>query len=419
MNAPCVRLMTRGLRSTGGVQTITGGILSNECMTTISFYSGIAMKSILRGTSAALIASFLVFGLAVQSVAAQDFSRTFSVSAGDELDLNIETGGEIIILGWDRSEVSVEVDIDGRDERDVIVDIDEFSGGVEVHTEYDSRRSRADVTVRVRVPHRFDIDINTTGGDITIEGVEGSIEGETMGGDLMLTGLKGRLRMSTMGGDVELQDSEVDGSVSTMGGDVEIRNVVGNVSGTTMGGDVTYDNVRSGNGGDEVKISTMGGDIAVDEALYGADVHTMGGDIEVRKAGRFVKATTMGGEIIIHEVDGWVEANTMGGDVEVRMVGGTDGDRHVELSSMGGDIELIVPRGLSMSIDAEITLSDDSDDDEFEIVSDFALETEVRRNSDGRWRDGRTLQARGEVRGGQNRIRIKTIEGNIYIREGS
>ncbi|NNF04420.1 MAG: DUF4097 family beta strand repeat protein [Rhodothermales bacterium] len=379
------------------------------------------MKSTLRGLSAAFIAFLLVLGGALHTAAAQDVSRTFSVSEGEELDLDIETGGEIIIQGWDRNEVTVEIDLDGADARDVIVNIDEFSGGVEVHTEYNSRRLRADVTVRVRVPRRFDIDISTTGGDITIEGVSGSIEGETMGGDLMLTGLSGRLRMSTMGGDVELRDSEVDGSVSTMGGDVEIRNVVGSVSGTTMGGDVTYDNVRSGNGDsrDEVKISTMGGDIEVDEALYGADVHTMGGDIEVRKAGRFVKATTMGGEIVIHEVDGWVEANTMGGDVEVRMTGGTDGDRHVELSSMGGDIELIVPRGLSMRIDAEITLSDDSDDDEFEIVSDFQLETEVRRTSEGRWRNGRTLRATGDVRGGQNRIRIKTIEGSIYIREGN
>lgn len=377
------------------------------------------MKSNLRGLLTAFIVSFLVFGAAAWSADAQDISRTFNVSEGDELELDIETGGEIVIRAWDRSEVSVEITIDGGDERDVIVNVDKFSGGVEVHTEYDSRRSRADVSVLVMVPRRFDIDINTTGGDITIEGVEGSIEGETMGGDLNLTGLSGRLRMSTMGGDVELLDSQIDGSVSTMGGDVEIRNVVGNVNGTTMGGDVTYDNVRSGNGGDEVKISTMGGDIEVDEALYGADVHTMGGDIEVQRAGRFVKATTMGGEIIIHEVDGWVEANTMGGDVEVRMVGGTDGDRHVELSSMGGDIELIVPRGLSMQISAEITLSDDSDDDEFEIVSDFPLETEVRSSSDGRWRDGRTLQATGDVRGGQNRIRIKTIEGNIHIREGS
>lgn len=377
------------------------------------------MKSNLRGLLTAFIVSFLVFGVTAGPATAQDVSRTFSVSEGDELELDIETGGDIVIRAWDRSEVSVEITIDGGDERDVIVNVDEFSGGVEVHTEYDSRRSRADVSVLVMVPRRFDVDINTTGGDITIDGVEGSIEGETMGGDLDLTGLSGRIRMSTMGGDIELQDSQIDGSLSTMGGDVEIRNVVGNVSGTTMGGDVTYDNVRSGNGGDEVKISTMGGDIQVDEALYGADVHTMGGDIEVRKAGRFVKATTMGGEIIIHEVEGWVEASTMGGDVEVRMVGGTEGDRHVELSSMGGDIELIVPRGLSMQISAEITLSDDSDDDEFEIVSDFPLETEIRRSSDGRWRDGRTLEAKGDVRGGQNRIRIKTIEGSIYIREGS
>ena len=159
--------------------------------------------------------------------------------------------------------------------------------------------------------------------------------------------------------------------------------------------------------------------INVDRADFGADVSTMGGEINIGTAGDHVKASTMGGEITIEAVDGWVEASTMGGEIEVNMVGNPNqGDRHVELSSMGGDILLTVPSGLSMDIEAEISVSGRHDVEDYEIISDFDLNVETT-NASGRRNDDATILATGSVRGGEHRIRIKTTNGDITIRRGN
>lgn len=356
----------------------------------------------------------------VSSLHAQDINRSFDVSPGSKLVLTLKTGGDVVIRGWERDRVEASVAIRGRDANDVVMDFDQSSKTIEISSEFASRRSRANVSVEVRVPSRFDLDVSTTGGDLEIHGVTGTIEGSSMGGDLVLSHLGGKLDLSTMGGDIGLTDSEVDGSLHTMGGDVAISDVTGNIDGTTMGGDVTYDNVRSSRSGsqDVVKVSSMGGDVVVDEALHGADVHTMGGDVQINRAANYVKAGTMGGDIVVSEIDGWIEANTMGGDIEVNMVGGTAGDRHVELESMGGTIVLTVPPGLSMDIDIRIRLSHGSDWDEYEIVSDFDLKVDVENNSERRWRTNREVVATGRVGNGGNKVVIRTVNGNVVLKRG-
>jgi DUF4097 and DUF4098 domain-containing protein YvlB len=141
----------------------------------------------------------------------------------------------------------------------------------------------------------------------------------------------------------------------------------------------------------------------------------MGGAITIGKAGNHVKASTMGGEIQIQEIDGWVEASTMGGEIEVHMIGNpNEGDRHVELSSMGGDVLLTLPAGLSMAIEADITVSGRHSADDYQIISDFDLSVE-RTASERRNRDESHIVATGTVGSGKNRIRVKTTNGDIRI----
>ena len=141
----------------------------------------------------------------------------------------------------------------------------------------------------------------------------------------------------------------------------------------------------------------------------------MGGDIRVASAAKFVKAKTMGGDIVINEIDGWVEATTMGGDIEVNVVG-TGGDRHIELESKGGDVHLTLPADFSASFDIEIIYGKRGKDDA-EIRSDFQIQTRDERN-EGNW--GRNLGkifGTGSVNGGQNKVVIRTIDGEVVIKK--
>jgi hypothetical protein len=345
--------------------------------------------------------------------------KTINVQPGQRLVVDLETGADIIIEGWDKNIVEADVNIHGRDADKVTIDISETSYGVLIVADYkaDDRRRSTGGQVKVKVPNKFDLALETMGGELSVENVDGDLEGTTMGGSLNLKNLKGEVDFSTMGGSIELVDSEVDGEVSTMGGSVLIENVVGDVDASTMGGSITQKNVKSSKSspGKEVKIKSMGGAINVDEAMTGANVKTMGGSINVNKAAEYVKAETMGGDIVIKEFAGWVEAKTMGGDVEVE-VKGTEGSRDVKLTSMGGDIKLFVPADLAMDIEIEIVYDED-DADKVDVISDFDLSEKVV-DAERDWdNDTKKLIATGVRGNGSNRIRIETISGKVYLQK--
>lgn len=382
--------------------------------------------------------------------------REFDIEPGKRLDVDLETGGSITITGWDETRIKVKVYSDGEDCEDIDIDISERPSGLSISTQQKGRWSGydCDFDLDIHVPSLFDLEVETMGGGICIENVEGEIEGETKGGELNLTRIKGNLAMRTMGGNIILENSDVDGRIKTMGGNIRIQDVTGDVKGSSMGGNITYKDVtqrgnktvnistmggnldiKSKGGkvkaktwggnidatGDEIDVSTMGGNITVKEAPLGADVHTMGGNIHIHSANKYVKAKTMGGDIDIDAVDGWVETSTMGGDVTVTMIGNpVEGKRNVEISSKGGDISLTVPPGLSMDFDIELAYTRNSRKN-YKIDSDF----DMRIEETDEWSRPRFMGSprkyiygSGSIAGGNNTIKIKTINGNIYIKRG-
>ena len=364
------------------------------------------------------IACFIV--LLTGTVAAGEIvEREFQVRSGGTLEFDLDTGGEITIIGWNREAVAVTADLKGSDADIVDLTFEETAGGVRVATDYQENRHSTSTSIEfeVRVPSVFDIEIDSMGGGVSITGVEGEFTGKTMGGALELTDLRGTLRLTTMGGSVTLTDSDVDGEVTTMGGKALVEDVFGDVEVTSMGGNVVLRRVTRPDGsstGDQVKITTMGGDIDVPEAPAGADVHTMGGNISIDSARDFVKATTMGGDIRIDEADGWVNATTMGGDVDVTLTGGHD----VEIESMSGEITLTVPSGVGFDIDIELDYTKNSSRN-YRIISDFDLSLQESREWDYEMGSARkTIKGTGAAEGGGHKIVVHTINGNVYLKRG-
>ncbi len=373
--------------------------------------------------SKAIILLLSLFSLGLISRAGT-IEKEFTVSPGQKLDVDLKTGGTLKITGWDKNIVQVKASMRGRDEENCTVEIEQESGGVRISSYYERRKrtNSSDMSFEINVPNKFNLDLQTMGGGITIDHVDGTIEGRTMGGALELTQLKGSLDLTTMGGKVSLTNSDVDGKVMTMGGQVLVQDVTGNVKATSQGGNVIQRNVkpRSGRGtGDEVSIKTMGGDINVDDAPDGTDVHTMGGDIHIKRAVKFARAKTMGGNIDIDAIDGRVSATTMGGEINVRMVGDpANGERSVEIESMGGDVSITLPAALSMDVDIILAYTKDRDDD-YKIVSDFTVKQEETKEWDRSHGSPRKyIYGTGTLSGGKNKVRIKTINGNVFLKRG-
>lgn len=385
--------------------------------------------------------------------------ETYRLEEGGIVDIDLNTGGDVRITGVRGERAELSVFVSGRDADNVEFDISGKDRGLYIKSEFKKRRksNRCDVVLELQVPRRIDLKIETLGGELDVSDIHGAISGKTMGGELILRGIEGEINMKTMGGDVTVEGSRVDGEITTMGGDVDARDVKGELKTSTMGGDINYQGISAKEtrekgevvdihtmGGDldldypgkTVKAKTMGGDIDVPEArtidvvTMGGDVEvgnvkdgvkarTMGGDIEVEYAGGYAEVKTMGGDLRLEEVDGWIKAVTMGGDVFARMAGDPEnGERSVEITSKGGNIELHLPKGISASFDIEIEYTRDSRED-YRIRSDFDLEVEEDQEWDNRFlkRDVKRIRGKGETEGGDNEIRIRTVNGNVTVRK--
>lgn len=365
--------------------------------------------------------------VSTNSKSEREVKKDFDVKPGGKVTIDLKTGASIKIIGWDKDLLSAVATIKEDKENSIEFRFNKNGNDVEITSEYVSgNHNHSNAKLVVQVPNKYNVEFNTMGGAVTIENVEGNMEGKTMGGAISLSNLKGYINTETMGGAISLKDSEVDGKVKTMGGSVTVENVKGDVDATSMGGKIKQINVQGKNKsiGKEINISTMGGELDIDDAPNGAHLKTMGGNIHVNKAGKFVYAETMGGKIIIESVDGGVTASTMGGDVEVKMVGNPkEGDRDVTLSSKGGDITLTVPEGLSMDIDIQIAVADEDKSEskfnDYKIVSDF----QIKEDRSGNWNDSKGtarkyIKGSGSIDGGMNKIKIRTINGNVFLKKG-
>jgi DUF4097 and DUF4098 domain-containing protein YvlB len=160
----------------------------------------------------------------------------------------------------------------------------------------------------------------------------------------------------------------------------------------------------------------MGGGIHLGTVAVFAKVSTMGGGIDIDRSTGTVDATSMGGGITIGTANGPIKASTMGGDIKVRELGSSSEERDIELTSKGGTIELTVPKDFPMEV--RIILESTKRNRDFQIEQHAGLEvreSNVWDNSEGTPR--KYIRAAGRVGSGLNQVTIKTINGDVILRQ--
>lgn len=367
-----------------------------------------------------MIPIFFSFLLVVSGVADQDLRKEFSVSKGHTLDVDLRSGGSVEIRGWNKDLADIQVSFIDCDPDDFEFEFAQKKSGLMIRSESKRHIRSRDIRVSVMIPKKFNLHLKTIGGEISIQDIEGKIDGNTAGGSLTLENLRGEIYLTTGGGRIILKDSQIDGRVTTGGGSVLVENVEGDIEATSGGGNVVYKNVKTPSRtypGDQVYIRNAGGALKVEEAPAGADVRTGGGNIRIRSANTFVKAATGGGDITINAVDGWVNATTGAGDIRVTMVGDPEnGKRHIMLSTGTGGIDVTVPKDLSMDVDIELAYTRDKVG-KYKITSDFILqEVETDTWDDMQGTPRRYIYGKASIRGGRNKVVIRTVNGNVHLR---
>ena len=390
---------------------------------------------------------------------AKQADTTFDLSVpardGGTIVLDIETGGDLVITGWDKPQVAVRALLGGRDWRSTRVQLEPTGSGARLETDFTGRSNNRSTshTFQINLPRKYNVRIESSGGAVSITGVDGSFNGTTGGGEIDIQKAGGDVDIRTGGGDIHVADSRLNGSVRTGGGQVRIENVTGDLSGDSGGGSVIYngksgasaisggkgayvgskDNSNSvsttttysddGDGRGKgfgfarsgIRMNSGGGDIYSPGAPDGGRFTTGGGQIRIGPSGGEVYASTGGGSIDIGPSTGSVEAHTGAGNVRLELKGA--GPHGVDIISGKGTVVLVVPRDLNAVLELETAYTENLGH-KTRIVSDIPLpttETTTWDRSEGTAR--RYVRVRGETVGkGGAIIRVRTVNGDIEIK---
>ena len=367
--------------------------------------------------------------------------RSVDAAPGEQLDLDLETGAAVQIQGWDEPRVQVRARFGGLSAADTRATVERQAGGVKVRLYFAEDGSHSTShELEIRVPRRFDVQLSSAGGDLTVTDVEGTFRGSTGGGELVLARLSGEAHLSTGGGDIRVTDCDLEGSVRTGGGAVLLSRVRGGLRGSSGSGPVLYGETAGGGDLDEtadlsaleidrskirvrsneptgvLHIEKAGGDVDLEEAPEGAVIHTGGGDVSVGRSAGLVDASTGGGAVEIGPVAGSVRAGTGAGDIHVTLADAGGERQTVDLTSGSGKMIVELPAGFDGAIELETSYTE-SHGRATRIESAWQLQREPTTDWDDR--EGtprRYVRARGVLGNGRGLVRIKTVNGDIELR---
>lgn len=378
-------------------------------------------------------------------------TKSFHIGSGGKLEIQA-TNTDIQISSWDQNRVEIKqnLEIDAYTRREAAEIVERVKNG---YTQKDNTisirtipRGRHDAhNLEIRLPRKFDLDINLSNGDISVLDLQGDLSIRTSQGDMVLSRLNGNIdiqiangdlelntiegmlnastaagdiklrnidaksELKTAGGDIELEKAGNDIALLTAGGDIEIAHCEKSVTAKTRGGDITISHVNG-----DVLLETAGGKIEMENINGTVEASSRGGEISGTAFQSRIKAETMGGEIILENVNAGASAKTLGGDIVFKMSLSDFSRPHaVDLETSGGSIHAELPAKLPAFIHAEILLEPGKSlFKRFDIYSDFPL-TKSPPDENGEHK----LISRGEINGGGDKIILKAKSGDIYIQK--
>lgn len=371
-----------------------------------------------------------------QAAASDDMEQIFAVQPGGTLTVNSDSG-PIEVSTWDRNEVRVRV----RNSNGFSVEIEQEGNDVVVVADRQRslfRLSGSDIRFYITVPERYSVDLDTGGGGIRVPDLIGNVKADTSGGAIEVGRITGDVEVDTSGGRIDINDVDGDVNAETSGGRISIANVTGDVNADTSGGSIQIGNVGGdmvadtsggdievGEGSGRVELDTSGGTIRAGWAEGPVIADTSGGNIFLAGSAERVEADTSGGNIVIERSLGAVYADTSGGSITIRDSRGpiqadTSGgrvdaelalfegsrDASIQLESSGGDITVRIPSSHAASVVANLDVSRHGRDG-YRIYTDFPLM--IQEDDDG------SIQGRGDINGGGDRIYLETRNSDIHI----
>ena len=265
-------------------------------------------------------------------------------TAGGNISVEPGAGDTVKVLAKEKIRASSEAEAD-EVLKDLTLTIEQKGNDVTAIARYNRDRSNwfgsqpVQVDFIVTVPGRYSTDLKTSGGNITVGDLAGTMEMRTSGGNVKLGNIDGTVDAGTSGGNVSLVSCTGDTKLKTSGGNVRAERIVGGADLETSGGDISVKLVEN-----VLSARTSGGDVkaGIGGALKGECLlSTSGGDVSVTvdKAAAFqLDASTSGGRV---RAEGLTITLNSGGAGRSHLSGKVNGGGPLlKLRTSGGDIKV-------------------------------------------------------------------------------
>ncbi len=195
------------------------------------------------------------------------------------------------------------------------------------------------VRILVTVPEKYNLDLQTAGGSISVADIEGNVRTSTSGGSLTFGRVKGQVLGRTSGGSITLAGCEGNADLETSGGGIRIEKVTGDITAHTSGGSIDVSEVvgsitaTTSGGSVRARISQQPKNKCVLSTSGGSITAYLSKDVKVN-----IDAGTSGG----HVVTDFPVTAIMKGDLNNRSLKGTinGGGPELYLHTSGGSIHI-------------------------------------------------------------------------------
>jgi len=359
----------------------------------------------------------------------QQLDCSAPVREGGRLVVRVDVGSVEVTPGAaDRLTCSVELRVWSKDEgtarrlfQEFQLDLRPLSGGglsLQARAPHAPRHFK--VGYHIETPRRFNLDLETSGGNLRVQQLEGALQAVTAGGDIETGDVSGPVRVETAGGNIAVGNVGRRLQARTAGGNIRAGNISGDAEMETSGGEIIIGRIEGKGravtaGGDivlrgaaaDIIAQTAGGQIRIGEAGAGVRAQTAGGNIVLDAVRGPVKVETAGGCIYLDRVDSAVQAATAAGTIRAQFTANAQSFGASFLQTSYGDVLVFLPSDLPLTIDAVI-----EDASGHKILSDFPLQIQ---DAGASFRAA-TVQGRGALNGGGQVLRLRTVAGNIEIR---
>lgn len=250
---------------------------------------------------------FASLAFAAAAAHASDFRQQVAADPHGEVDVS-NISGDIIITGWDKSEVAVTADLSSDTQRVRVI----TSGGhTRVCVTYGNSNGcdssgwggndSGSVRLEVQVPQGSQLDVSGVSADIRSKGVSGTQRLHTVSGDINADLGSGNDEVNSVSGTVDIRGSGQDGTLhaGSVSGDLRVTNVAGELEARTVNGTLTAQlsparlvrlNTTSGNidlsaalaSGGSIETETVSGNERLDVSApggYSYEAKSFSGDI--------------------------------------------------------------------------------------------------------------------------------------------